>query len=75
MRFMLKPYVEYHDGDRRYIKRFALFPIKIDREIRWLETCYICQTYCTDWDVCTWTNYAFVSEDAYNRWKNKRNII
>jgi len=30
-------------GERRVIKRFLLFPRKIQREWRWLETAYIIQ--------------------------------
>ena len=71
MRFMLKPKMNYYNGYKRIIKRFALFPIKIDREIRWLETCYISQVYnkldgyCDKYDVSFWGDQGFVSKDEY----------
>ncbi len=50
----------------RYIKRFAIFPIKIKDEIRWLETVYLRQYY----DVWTvpfsmWKNKEFVTAEEY----------
>lgn len=40
MRFTL-PY----DGEVRYITKFALLPIRIRNEVRWLEKCHIKQIY------------------------------
>lgn len=47
----------------RYIKRFAILPIKIDMEIRWLETVYILQKrhYIGD----EWHNVEFCTKEEY----------
>ena len=57
----------YH-GQVRYIKRFALFPIKVDNEIRWLETCYLRQTWHESY--CAWLNNEFVTEGVYKSVNN-----
>lgn len=51
-------------GDRRIIKTFALIPIEIKNEVRWLETCYIKQEYSYLFD---WENRAFVEKDDYEK--------
>lgn len=40
MRFT-RPYY----GEVRYITKFALLPIQIENEVRWLEKCHIKQVY------------------------------
>lgn len=52
-----------YNGRVRYVKRFALFPIKIDYEVRWLETCYIRQYWHAYY--CRWLNTEFVTEETY----------
>lgn len=47
----------YH-AKKRVIKRFALLPIGIRGEWRWLEICYIKQRY--DFKSGTWFNEEFV---------------
>lgn len=54
----------YH-GKIRYVKRFALLPIKIDHEVRWLETCYIRQYWHEYYGW--WLNTEFITEETYKR--------
>lgn len=49
-----------HNKDIRIIKRFALLPIRIDYEVRWLETVYIRQEYYNGWH-----NDGFVDKRSY----------
>ena len=51
----------------RYIKRFAIFPIKINNEYRWLETCYIRQAYR---DGAYWKNECFINKEVYEKGRN-----
>lgn len=50
-------------GDMRIIKRFALFPITINSEVRWLEWCVIEQrAYDVDYYVFfPWHNKRFLN--------------
>ena len=48
----------------RYIRRFALFPIKIRSEYRWLEIVYIEQH--RNWLDC-WENLQFITEEEYRK--------
>lgn len=57
MRFMEPDY-----GDRRTITKFAIFPIKIGREIRWLERVTLEQRY----GVCSWCNINFIDKKDNN---------
>ena len=52
------------DGDIRVVKYYALFPIEINKEVAWLETCYILQRY--SW--CGWQNRSFVTQDDYEKY-------
>lgn len=54
---------------RRCVRRFALFPIKIENEYRWFEVVYIEQR--RDWLDC-WKNVRFVSKDYYINDKRDR---
>lgn len=45
MRWTRKPKNKYRNGDRRTITEFALFPIEINKEVRWLEFVSITQKY------------------------------
>lgn len=59
-------------GDERIIKRFAIFPILVEREYRWLEWCYIKQTwYHRIFEDDCWKNIAFVTEEDYDEYKYK----
>lgn len=49
-------------GDTRIIKRFALFPITVGSETRWLEWCYIKQHY----GITMWLEDGFVDKEALN---------
>ena len=55
------------DGDLRVIKRFALFPIGIKGEYRWLETCYIKQRYSS---ILSWYNEEFFTKEEAERYEN-----
>ncbi len=48
----------HHHGKTRVVKRFALFPIEIAGECRWLEICYIKQKY--NFWLEMWFNEEFV---------------
>ena len=60
-------------GDERIVKRFALFPISICtgyiKEIHWLETVYIKQTFNEYYNV--WRYEDFVTRDEYLEFKNR----
>ena len=60
MRFKLKP--EPSLFEQRIIKKFAWFPIEIDREIRWLEKVAIKQRYLVYNYTRYWENLCFVDE-------------
>lgn len=51
---------------RRYVKRFTIFPIKIDDETRWLETVYLRQRF-DEWVFPRgqWKNIEFVTKEEY----------
>ena len=55
--------------DYKIVKRFTLFPMCVNNEWRWLETCYILKTRWISWYEAEWTNTAWVSENAYLVWK------
>lgn len=46
--------------ETRTVKRFAIFPIKIDGETRWLETVFVEQVYYPDLTFDGWYNYRFI---------------
>lgn len=52
-------------GTIRYRKRFALLPICVNREVRWLETVYLKQTLSSDWDDVWWDNIKFLTKEEY----------
>lgn len=63
----MKRFVPYgkinHCGDTRIIKKFALFPITIGHELRWLEWVKITQKRMRDcWDV----EYRWYDEEFVN---------
>ena len=55
--------------DYKIVKRFTLFPICVNNEWRWFETCYILKTRWSRWGELKWTNTSWVSENAYRVWK------
>lgn len=61
MRFKLK-YTDPQGGDTRIKKRFALFPIIIGNEMRWLEMVKIVQKFDDNWADDGWKNWAFINE-------------
>ena len=40
-----KTKTRHEHGDVKIVKKFALFPIRIGEEVRWLEMCKIKMTY------------------------------
>jgi hypothetical protein len=52
---------------RRVIHRFALLPISIDGEIRWLENVYIAQIYSIYLGI--WLNDQFANRTQWEEWK------
>jgi len=51
-------------GTERTIKRFAIFPITIGNETRWLETVYVDQFF----NIWTgWTNEKFVTKELWKQ--------
>ena len=68
------------DGDIRIKRKFALFPILIDREYRWLEFCYIEQKFTRkrfDWDWegfydNAWVNGRFVARYDYENYRGNQ---
>lgn len=81
MRWKSKPYkcIKLLDS-KRIVKRFAIFPILISGEYRWLETVYIKQIYRYDFERMFefyWENEQFVTKQDYENyvdmWKGIRN--
>lgn len=57
------------DRDFRIIRRFALFPICINREYCWLETVYIEQKY-NDYALA-WVNKRFVDPGEWIKYRKE----
>ena len=70
MRFVSHIRKEKHPFSPRIIKRFALFPIKIKNEIRWMEVCYIKQLYWELWDEYGYENIEFVTKEQYDEYNS-----
>lgn len=60
MRF--KRFPKYKVGEERIRTKFALIPIGIDNEYRWLETVKIRQRLVEVWDGKLWLNLEFIDE-------------
>lgn len=63
MRFKLS------DKKWRYVRRFALLPIQIGCEVRWLEMVYIYQTRV--YLYSPWLNDRFVTKEVWLKNKTK----
>ena len=63
-------------GEKRYIKQFALFPIRIGSETRWLERVYIeqCTGHNCFYDI-VWKNARFLSYSEYCMLKFGENLV
>lgn len=60
-----------HDDDNfRYVKRFAILPIKAGQEWKWLEVCYIRQRRWTSWNEEGWENDKFVDKSMYKGYQH-----
>lgn len=70
MRWMEKP-----EANTRIVRRFALFPIKLDKEYRWLEVVYIYQI--RKWDRrgrrLHWQNVSYANKRTWEMWRNEQN--
>ena len=53
----------------KIVKRFALFPIEINNEYRWLETCYIVKRRWISWHESGWQNISWTDKNTYLIWK------
>ena len=64
-------------GTHRTVKRFAIFPVCINGEYRWLETVYIRQTFKYDYERINeyyWYNEYFTTRVAYENYKSGYDI-
>lgn len=52
-------------GEKRVVKRFALFPITCGKETRWFETVYIVQEAHVGLGEHWWENVKFVERGVY----------
>ena len=55
---------EPKEGDIRVVKKFAFLPIRIGRDVRWLESCKIEMIY----------KFCYYMDDYYWAWVYKRFI-
>lgn len=62
----MKIHIPYH-GEQRFVKRFAIFPIKVCHEIVWLETVYLLQEWRPDITVRGWYNYKLLDKETYEK--------
>lgn len=56
-----------NDGDERVVRRFAILPIKIEKEIRWFEFVYIRQYYSDFYGK--WISTRFINKDQWKIYK------
>ena len=63
--------MRYRKRLKRVVKRFAIFPIKICGEYRWLETVYIVQRYNEYSPLQKWYNREFTTKFEYEKDKQK----
>jgi hypothetical protein len=57
------------NGDTRIVVKFPFVPLKIEKECRWLEICYVKQIYKNryEWEE-EWKNSKFVSKKDYDEY-------
>jgi hypothetical protein len=73
----------WDDGDRRIIKRFAIFPItckeywddRVCIETRWFQTVYIKQEVVQSWHKWWWVNKYFCIEAEYEEYLKEEAAI
>lgn len=63
--------MRYRHRRSRIIRRFAIFPIVICGEYRWLETVYIVQRYDHNAAIFRWYNSSFTYKSNYEKDKQK----
>ena len=56
-----------NDGDERIIRRFAMLPVTIGKEIRWFEFVYIKQHYSDFYGK--WISDRFADKDQWKIYK------
>lgn len=70
MKWTTKPKL---NTDYKIVKRFALLPIRVNNEFRWLETCYIVKEKYYSWgEDLGWVNIAWANAETYEMWKEGR---
>jgi hypothetical protein len=76
MRFILNKYEKFEKQHGIVRKQFALFPIRINDEVRWLETCYIHSVYFIVGDIGSivhdWVDNKFVTKEDYLKYLKER---
>lgn len=55
--------------DYKIVKRFALLPIRVGKEYRWFETCYIIKMRWYSWYESGWWNKSWTDKETYELWK------
>lgn len=65
---------KYDDGEYRYIKRIAIFPIKAGDKWKWLEVCYIRQRCVLHCDEEFWINDKFVDKSLYKGYRHSNKL-
>lgn len=60
--------MRWRKNNFRWVRRFALFPIRINSEYRWWEIVYIEQR--RNWLDC-WENYKFITKEEYMKFKQE----
>lgn len=64
---------KYRNRNYKIVKRFALLPIRVGNEYRWLETCYILKERSHSWgEDLGWVNISWTNADTYKMWKEER---
>lgn len=63
--------MRYHRKFSRVIRKFAIFPIVICGDYRWLETVYIIQRYDHNAVFLRWETCAFTTKSEYEKDKQK----
>ena len=61
---------KYRNRDYKIVKRFALLPIRVGNEYRWLETCYVLKEKSYSWgETLGWINISWTNAETYEMWK------
>lgn len=63
--------MQYRCRFKRVVRKFAIFPIVISGDYRWLETVYIVQRYDFNAVFLKWYNCEFTTKSEYEKDKQK----